>query len=115
MAASRLSSVVRGSCAVMPAQTSTVVLAEAGVGLRHLLGADAHHAPLERGRQPVPLAGSAGREDHVRAVAVLDHVTDEAALVVLAELAPAVEHAHDRHREPAPRSGVLDAPHGGRS
>ena len=63
----------------------------------------------ERGRQPVPLAGGAGREDHVGAVAVLDHVAHEAALVVLEQLAAAVEHGHDRHREPVPRPGVLDA------
>ena len=82
--------------------------AERRVRLRRLLGAHPHHARRERGREPVPLAGGAGREDHVGPVAGLDDVADQPPLVRLEQLPRGVEHRHDRHRQPAPRSGVLE-------
>ena len=48
----------------------------------------------------VPLAGSAGGEDNIGAVAALHRPAHNRALLVLEHFAVAVENGDDRHREP---------------
>ena len=87
----------------------THAVGERGIRLRDLLRADLDHASTERRRKTVPFPRRPGREDDVRAVAILDHVAHEGALVRLEELTLGIEHRDEWNREPLAGPGVLHA------